>query len=141
MAHEHRIERLTNRLSQEMQKRIDSLAVGYRGGASQPPFSQRLTDEEQVQQYFAMTPERWQQMTTKYGIAAAREYSAAMGKLLQKLYGWQPQLGVYPAGAMDGYTAGYIGQHGVAPPIDANRVSQKAQQIVQSVMAAVQRNA
>lgn len=131
----HRIERLANRLTTEIERRIDNLALGLQGGAANPPFSVRLSAHEQLEQYTAMTPERWQEMVTKYGVSATRDYSTAMQRLGAKLYGWQPSEPYpMPPDVMDGQTAEYIGQHGVAPPLDMNRVMEKAQVYIQDAM-------
>ncbi|MGE0371950.1 MAG: hypothetical protein AB7Q01_08690 [Gammaproteobacteria bacterium] len=87
----HRIERLTNKMADAIQKRIDRNARAYMGGATNPPFTTPLSDQEQLEMYFAMDSQKWQTMIEKHGIKGAVDYSQAMLKLLDK-HGIHPQM-------------------------------------------------
>lgn len=91
--YEHVVKQVANRIRHTAQ--VNARALQNDG---RPMFSTKLTDAEQLEQYFAMTPESWQTLTTKYGRAAAGEYSLAMQKLARKRYGGGPAAVLVPPG-------------------------------------------
>lgn len=80
------IEKVTQQLAEAIELRI-ALMVNTLGGNSRPPFSVKLSDDEQLEQYFAMTEDKWQELITKYGLAPTVKYSEAMQKLVAKKFG------------------------------------------------------
>ena len=83
----HRIERLTHTIAGRIQERVDSLAMGLKGDSKRPPFTVRLTEDEQLEMYFAMDEQKWQQMVQERGLDKATDYSLAMQKLVEKKLG------------------------------------------------------
>jgi len=81
---QHRFEKQKDMLVTRMRKAIDSLKDGIKMGSNQPPFSVKLSEQEQLEQYAAMDQQKWQQMIQTYGLKGAMEYSEEMQKLWRK---------------------------------------------------------
>jgi hypothetical protein len=121
----HRIEQLTDRLAQRLEERIKQAALAMRSPEQRPPFTQRLTEMEQLEQYFAMDGDKWQQLVQTQGLQDTLRYSHAMQRLVAKHYGpadptvvWQNANEASFSGGpepLDG-RAGMAGMAGMAGP-------------------------
>lgn len=82
------MEGIVNTLSDNLSNYAPKLAEGA-FGSGQPPFTRKLTEQEQLQQYLAMDGPKWLAMmqTAPNGAKDALRYSAAMLKLYQKYNG------------------------------------------------------
>lgn len=133
---QHRLERVKGLLVTGMQARIKGLAAELRGPGDRPPFSQRLTEDEMLQQYAAMDAPRWQQMIKVQGLKKTLAYSRAMLTILQRRYGINPAIIQLPDQLLQGQQAEQLRQDQPATqqPLDQDRVNAQAHEIVQSVL-------
>lgn len=83
----HRFEKLRDRAVVKMGERVDMLSKAMMMGVNRPPFAQKLTEREQLEQYAAMTPEKWDAMQKSMGLAKTREYSLEMQQLVKRWFG------------------------------------------------------
>lgn len=83
----HILETYVDRLASEFERRVERTAKDLLGGANQPPWTQKLTEDEQLEMYFAMDGPKWVQMISRYGLKATLEYSKAMMKIVEKRFG------------------------------------------------------
>jgi hypothetical protein len=83
----HRFERVSKAISERITKQVESMAEGLKGDSEQPPYSVRLTKDEQLQQYFSMDEKKWQGVIQERGLAEALRYSEEMQKLVSEKLG------------------------------------------------------
>lgn len=139
---QHRLERLQDRLTTEIKRQVADLAVQLKGPGGRPPFAVALTEDEQIEQYFAMTPEKWQAMVHSQGLKQTLAYSEAMLRLLARRFGpLNPTAPILPDALLNGQTAEQLPQgqpnQPPLPPPDQGRIDARAHEIVQSVLNSI----
>ena len=87
MKAKHRFERLVNTLSDVLEQQVESLSFALSDGGEQPPFTRKLTEDEQIEMYVAMDEQKWATMLKEKGAHDTVRYSEAMLRLVDKKYG------------------------------------------------------
>jgi hypothetical protein len=139
MPPEHRIERLANRIAERIEQKSDMLARGLKGDTDRPPFTVRLTKEEQLEQWFGMDETKWLKVIEERGLDEATKYSLAMQKLHAEVFGPAEQTTVMLApqqyAALGEGIGNGMGPPTQEPPIDIAAITQGMQPQPQNVQA------
>jgi hypothetical protein len=85
MATQHVLERRTNLLVTKMRTTISAMAQAM-GGGQDPPFSVKLSEEEQMEQYLSLDDAGWKKLIEERGWAEMKKYSEAMVEMVRKKY-------------------------------------------------------
>jgi hypothetical protein len=134
MSKKRRFEKQKDMLVTRMRTAINSLKEGIQMGSNEPPFSVKLTEQEQLEQYAAMDQQKWQQMVQTYGVKGAMEYSEEMQKLWRKHFPeTRPEILMVPN--QDPST---MPQQGHQPPVDETaQIEQQGTQMLDEMLAGV----